>query len=496
MSEYTNNIFQFGQLINNNKNFTLSFSPNQEIKQSLVLLNFEDNSLRVAYKLNESLIEIINSWHEKMNMIVEIEELNINIPSNIAKNDLNQMIYNSFDISVKDYVVNNFIPNFINKLTLEKSLNGALFSQPINFQNIVTESNTITLKKLKIIIPSGITNLSKPEYKPNNTWECLDSRYLSMPPELKVDEHCKSELLANYDIPSINDISSVNSNIQYINCNKQTVKFTDFIRSDIYTPFKNCTIFDKIPSDNILSEPIPESNMPFQPNTYDEYDKYEPITQTVVDLNNIIVIFNYLFLTTIVIENPNSSHFQIINNHCEYGFIKLFNIYTNNLNIIDFVKKSFNYFTFNNIDEINKTLEFLLNYIELFSKSNKLNEINNSEEKSISTYLKSRFVLDNDINNRMKFTDLYNILLSVPFIDINQNKINGFKNRLSSYLKNIGLLKKRYNDGYYYYGIREKTIEEHRQILSELTMSIGKKEDDTNNDVKLKFNKIISERLI
>lgn len=31
---------------------------------------------------------------------------------------------------------------------------------------------------------------------------------------------------------------------------------------------------------------------------------------------------------------------------------------------------------------------------------------------------------------------------------------NSFKNRLSRYLKDLGLLKKRYNDGYYnYYGI-------------------------------------------
>jgi arginine repressor len=36
---------------------------------------------------------------------------------------------------------------------------------------------------------------------------------------------------------------------------------------------------------------------------------------------------------------------------------------------------------------------------------------------------------------------------------IQRDKLAGFKNRLSQYLKEIGLNKKRYNDGYYYYGI-------------------------------------------
>ena len=37
-----------------------------------------------------------------------------------------------------------------------------------------------------------------------------------------------------------------------------------------------------------------------------------------------------------------------------------------------------------------------------------------------------------------------------------QSKLGGFKNRLSKYLKDLGLEKKRFNDGYYYYGIKVK----------------------------------------
>ena len=39
---------------------------------------------------------------------------------------------------------------------------------------------------------------------------------------------------------------------------------------------------------------------------------------------------------------------------------------------------------------------------------------------------------------------------------IDKSKLSGFRNRLSTYLKELGLQKKRYNDGYYYYGIIDK----------------------------------------
>ena len=41
---------------------------------------------------------------------------------------------------------------------------------------------------------------------------------------------------------------------------------------------------------------------------------------------------------------------------------------------------------------------------------------------------------------------------------IDKTKLAGFKNRLSNYLKELNLQKKRYSDGYYYYGIVKKTL--------------------------------------
>jgi hypothetical protein len=58
----------------------------------------------------------------------------------------------------------------------------------------------------------------------------------------------------------------------------------------------------------------------------------------------------------------------------------------------------------------------------------------------------------------MKASVLYDLIIhsNVLKMDKDNEKIAGFRTRLSKYLKDIGLQKKRYNDGFYYYGIIKK----------------------------------------
>ncbi len=79
-----------------------------------------------------------------------------------------------------------------------------------------------------------------------------------------------------------------------------------------------------------------------------------------------------------------------------------------------------------------------------------------SEESQVKKFLKSKYTIDDDINHKMKASALYDIIISSKIVKIDEDKIAGFRNRLSKYLKDIGLQKKRYNDGFYYYGIVEK----------------------------------------
>ena len=94
-------------------------------------------------------------------------------------------------------------------------------------------------------------------------------------------------------------------------------------------------------------------------------------------------------------------------------------------------------------------------YIE-FSVKHNSNHILSSEESLVKQFLNHKYIIDNDINHKMKASTLHDIIIESKIVKIENDKLAGFKNRLSKYLKDLGLLKKRYNDGFYYYGIVEK----------------------------------------
>jgi hypothetical protein len=91
---------------------------------------------------------------------------------------------------------------------------------------------------------------------------------------------------------------------------------------------------------------------------------------------------------------------------------------------------------FNNIDEFNNKIIVISQYIEF---SNKYTGNIPSEDILVKNYIiMSSFVIDNDINNKMKASTLHNIIINSKIVNIEQSKISGFKNHLSKYLKYLG----------------------------------------------------------
>ena len=217
--------------------------------------------------------------------------------------------------------------------------------------------------------------------------------------------------------------------------------------------------------------------------TNSENDKI--IKQTEIEF---VIILNYNNLITIVLENPSLDEKDIYTKATEFGFINLFSIKTDNKQIINFITKNFYLSQFDNIDEINTHLQILSQYFDLYS--NKTDD----EETEVSDFLKTYYIIDTDPNNKIKFSELYNTITTTPIINLNKLTLSNFKNRLSKYLKNLGLDKKRYQDGYYYYGLKKKANRELIQTYQE-ECEIRKKEMETNNIME-EFEKIIKERII
>ena len=170
----------------------------------------------------------------------------------------------------------------------------------------------------------------------------------------------------------------------------------------------------------------------------------------------ILVLLNVKQLQTIVVENGNEDENYTIQNYPEFGFTRLFGLLTDNPQIVEFVRHEFNQMQFNDIDEVNKRLSVTSQYIDFSNKHTKASLDTLNEEKQVKTYILNSYTISDDINHKMKASVLYDIIINSMCVFINPSKLNGFKNRLSKYLKDIQLSKKRYNDGYYYYGIQLK----------------------------------------
>lgn len=104
------------------------------------------------------------------------------------------------------------------------------------------------------------------------------------------------------------------------------------------------------------------------------------------------------------------------------------------------------------IDNINKLVD-KTNYISLFNKV--INGKNYKE--NIVKYINENYVITNDDKDRKKISDLQEeINKNIRLFDNDRNNLISYiKTNLSEILKDLGLNKKRYSDGIYWYGLNK-----------------------------------------
>jgi hypothetical protein len=76
------------------------------------------------------------------------------------------------------------------------------------------------------------------------------------------------------------------------------------------------------------------------------------------------------------------------------------------------------------------------------------------EEENIKIFIEQRYEILDDLNYKIKASVLCQEIARNLLYDPVTAQALGV--RLSNYLKDMGLQKKRYNDGYYYYGLKPK----------------------------------------
>lgn len=425
-------------------------------KRDIILLNFEDDTMRPVLKIQDNYINTIKKWYEECNLIVDIEETTFSIPENITVQDISGVLFQDINCGYKDEYLNNYIPLIINNIISKRSIKEQerkLFkkstkeisgiSSTINSNNFIHLNNinkfinsADKLKELGIEIPNNINNDTLDNKKPNLNEILLDisnQRYTqrTIDPEIIIDLK-----KPNKSCQEINDVKNIES------YNSQTIFHVtkDKEENNILYPYNY--------KYNCLKSQFAENSF--------ELDKYYDDKN---QKESIYVLIHDKFLQTLIIKNPDKSITHIVENHPEYGFVKLFHFKTDNNDIINFIERIFNNVIFNDIEEVNIKIQITSQYIEFANKQNNTNVLSSSEENQVKHFLKSKYSIDDDINHKMKASTLYDIIINSTVISIDNNKISGFRTRLSKYLKDLGLKKKRYNDGFYYYGIVEKNTD-------------------------------------
>ena len=414
---------------------TTSYNPNVEkipskIKisnetKNINLLHFEDDTFRAIIKIPNEKIKIINEWYDKCSQIIDIEDIDVTIPDLIKPNELQSILFKNINYKHKDIFINSFIPEIFNEiLTREKIVdiaNTMSLSIEPKYYNKETNDYKPSITTLNIFIPTNMYYTEKYYYKQNSKI-------------IPIDKYNKSSQLPVSDIHKkvvVDEIKSYNE------------------------------VFNTLNPDGVHGDEIKSYN--------DEYNTLNPEfglncgnidcedSVEEIDTKLIIVIFNTIFNQTLVVVDPSLITLEIIHDHIDYGFLELFTIKCNDDSELEsLINKQYDRIIFNNIEELNKTILSTSQMIELIQTKHKFNASLIEEAKTVKSFLKNRYKISSDINHKMKASVIYDIIIKDESCIIDKLKISDFKNRLSVYLKDIGLQKKRYNDGYYYYGIVDK----------------------------------------
>lgn len=135
------------------------------------------------------------------------------------------------------------------------------------------------------------------------------------------------------------------------------------------------------------------------------------------------------------------------------GFVRLFTITPKN-DALDVVNRLLHNKYHNSIEELNRTIEILPHTLAETEKTTKEDKRHSQEHENIKRYIDTHYEIIDDLNYKIKASVLCQKIARHLIYD--EVATQGLNVRLSNYLKEMGLQKKRYNDGYYYYGLKPK----------------------------------------
>lgn len=261
-----------------------------------------------------------------------------------------------------------------------------------------------------------------------------------------------------YSLQIENNVSNTNNNEPV----KNDIKiFKPQIIKSQFTENKIIDNFKPLNFDSTNNSYYVISNDWISQNIYNDINiKFKPIT---------FVLYNITTNKGIVID------FDVSNIYIVSDFVIIKKYLELSEELFDNLNKMFNNKEFLDKDDYEKKV---LSFEVLYGFN--IQTKNAYKEKTIiMNYLKENYDISEDINKRMKASIIIEYIQRDLFLDIS-NKLE-FSKKVSQYLLELNLKKKRFSDGIYYYGIESKLKTTDGQNLEEL---FNKNMEERNNEIK------------
>jgi branched-subunit amino acid transport protein len=371
---------------------------------------------------------------------------------NLLNGELTIVFFTDYD----KYYLTHFDEKLINNLQiLYKIIDIEIEIKNISIQsfNYVKDnfSNFLIKKLLYKELPTNSLELSVIEHNIITDIKSIEQFFIIQDKySLQIDNN-----ISNKNEPVKNDIKIFKPHVIKPHVIKPHVIKPQIIENNIVDNFKPLN-FDSTNNSYYLI-----SNDWTSQNIYNDIDiKFKPIT---------FVLYNITTNKGIVVDFDVSnidivSDFIIIKKYLELGE-----------EIYESLNKMFNNKEFLDKDDYEKKV---LSFEVLYGFN--IQTKNAYKEKTIiMNYLKENYDISEDINKRMKASTIIEYIQRDLFLDIS-NKLE-FSKKVSQYLLELNLKKKRFSDGIYYYGIESKLKTTDGQNLEEL---FNKNMEERNNEIK------------
>jgi hypothetical protein len=164
------------------------------------------------------------------------------------------------------------------------------------------------------------------------------------------------------------------------------------------------------------------------------------------------ILWNNTYSIAIIYEDLNDVIPHIHRNNGEWEIVHILSPMSEDF--IATCKCVFHKKTFDNVNALGKKVDGLKQLLGLNEQVNKPSIHSKPDKNVLITYIQEHFEISKDNTNKIRASDLYKSLCNNFRVDYTNEST--FKRKLIGHLLELGIVKKRFSDGYYFCGITPK----------------------------------------